>query len=167
MRHRHRIRTRMAKATATHDYSMYGAGGPRCGVCDRALPSERCGEDFSVGSHPGVLAGIVRRGRWHVPEHEGGDRQGTICYGHAIRSSIVQIPRWPDVHRKSVGILEAFARVYYQDSTGRHTALPAALSTVYHRRFSDLVWQPLAITNVFDVQPCPHSAGVYRRHPTA
>jgi hypothetical protein len=36
-----------------------------------------------------------------------------------------------------VGILEAFARVYYQDSTGRHTALPAALSTVYHRRFSD------------------------------
>ena len=31
-----------------------------------------------------------------------------------MRLSIVRSPRWPDVHGKSVGILEAFARVYYQ-----------------------------------------------------
>jgi hypothetical protein len=65
-----------------------------------------------------IVSGSVgwnsRRGRWYVPEHDGGVCQGTICYGHAIRSSIVRILRWPDVHGKSMGILEAFARVYYQ-----------------------------------------------------
>ena len=32
------------------------------GVCNRALPYERCGADLSVGSHPGVLAGIAGAG---------------------------------------------------------------------------------------------------------
>src|SRR2546429_481528 len=59
MRHRHRLRTRMATAATTHAYATRDTRGQRCSVCDRPLPSERCGADLSVGSHPGVLARIV------------------------------------------------------------------------------------------------------------
>src|SRR6266850_4926619 len=87
----------MATADTTHDYAPSGAGGPWCGICDCALPFERCGEDLSVGSHPGVLARIIDEVIGHVPERGGGPRQGTICHCRAIRSSIVRSPRWPDV----------------------------------------------------------------------
>jgi hypothetical protein len=66
-----------------------------------------------------------------------------------------------------VAILEAFARVYYQRVQVVLPASPAALAAVFQRRFSDLRWQPLAITDFFDVQPCPYSAGVHSRHPRA
>jgi hypothetical protein len=78
-----------------------------------------------------------------MPEHDGGVCQGTIYYCHAIRSSIVRIPRWPDVHGKSVGILEAFARVYYQIV---QAVMPHCL--------------PLSPRSIIDVSPtwyCNHS----------
>ena len=52
-----------------------------------------------------------------------------------------------DVHGKSAAIARGLCTRVLPDSAGRHAALPAALSTVYHLRFSDLVWQPLAITD--------------------
>src|SRR5262245_45434961 len=65
----------MAMAETTSDHTTSRAEGAWYGIRGGPLPSARCGEDLSVGSHPGVLAGIVRRGRWHVPERDGGDRQ--------------------------------------------------------------------------------------------
>jgi hypothetical protein len=80
MRHRECVRTRMATADITHDYAPSSAGGPWGGVCDRVLPSERCGGDLSVESHSGVLAGIEGAGSVAIIiEGEGLDNLGTLA----------------------------------------------------------------------------------------
>jgi hypothetical protein len=67
------LRTQIATSKTAKDYATSSAGGPWRGVCDRARPSEPCGEDVSAGSHPGVLARIGRRSgqdqrqtNWHT-----------------------------------------------------------------------------------------------------
>jgi hypothetical protein len=91
----------------------------------------------------GSVGSDSRRSCWHVPEHDGEDSHGSVSHCRAMRSSIVRSPRWPDVHGKSVGILEAFARVYYQIM---QAVMPHGL--------------PLSPRSIIDVSPtwyCHHS----------
>ena len=140
---------------------VYDRGSPRSGprIITPRLVLKVHGEAYVVAhchmgdvrEHLGWIAsGNVgsnsRRSRRHVSAHDG----GVSPRDHLLLSCDTIVDRAdPSVARcpwQIGGHPRGLCTRVLPDSAGCHAALPAALSTVYHRRFSDLVWQLLAIT---------------------
>src|SRR6266850_438598 len=155
MRHSHRIRTRMAGAEITSDHTTSSAGGPWCGVCDRALPSQRCGEDLSVGSHSGVLAGIVGDVVGMCLSMTAEIAKGPLSWGGAIVDHAD--PSVADVLARLAAIIGAFERTCHQILQAIiHQRLPTPLCPLADSRVPAQVLPCIAITALDDTRDRRH-----------